>query len=65
MTKAIPSEVLDKDGNLLAIEFYDELGSHIIDAVWDEADPQDAKHRALFRNWVYQHLESKGYDVQL
>lgn len=65
MTIAIPTEVLDKDGNLLSIEFYDELGGHLIDAMWDPADPQDAKHRALFRNWVYQMLEKKGYDVKL
>lgn len=65
MTIAIPTEVLDKDGNLLAIEFYDELGGHLIDAVWDPADPQDAKHRAQFRTWAYQKLESKGYDVKL
>lgn len=65
MTVAIPTEMMDKDGNLLAIEFYDELGSHIIDATWDPMDPQDAKHRALFRNWVYQMLEAKGYNVKL
>jgi len=65
MTVAIPTEMMDKDGNLLAIEFYDELGGHIIDAVWDDADPQDALHRAKFRTWVYQMLEAKGYNVKL
>ena len=65
MTTVIPTEVLDKDGNLQVIEFYDELGGHILDAVWDRQDPQDAEHRAKFRNWAYNFLEGKGYDVQL
>jgi len=65
MKTAIPTEVLDKDGNLQVIEFYDELGGHILDAVWDRHDPQDVEHRAKFRNWAYNFLEGKGYDVQL
>lgn len=63
MTTAIPTEIMDKDGNLQVIEFYDELGSHILDAVWDENDPQDAEHRAKFRNWAYNFLEGKGYNI--
>jgi hypothetical protein len=65
MTIVIPTEVLDKDGNLTVIEFNDEQGKHILDAVWDVHDPQDAEHRAKFRNWAYNFLEGKGYDVQL
>lgn len=63
MTTAIPTEIMDKNGNLQVIEFYDELGSHILDAVWDENDPQDAEHRAKFRNWAYNFLEGKGYNI--
>jgi len=65
MTTAIPTEILDKDGNLQVIEFYDELGGHIIDAVWDPMDPQDAEHRTKFRNWIYNFLKNKGYEVLL
>jgi len=65
MTTAIPTERLDKDGNLEAIEFYDELGGHIMDALWSPKDPQDAKHRKAFRNWAYNFLEGKGYDIKL
>jgi hypothetical protein len=65
MTTAIPTEVLDKDGNVQAIEFYDELGGHILDAVWDQGDPQDSEHRAKFREWAYKFIKNKGYDVQL
>jgi hypothetical protein len=54
---------MDKDGNLQVIEFYDELGSHVLDAVWDPNDPQDAEHRAKFRNWAYNFLEGKGYNI--
>jgi hypothetical protein len=63
MTTVIPTEIMDKDGNLQAIEFYDELGSHVLDAVWDPNDPQDAEHRAKFRNWAYNFLEGKGYNI--
>ena len=63
MTTVIPTEIMDKDGNLQTIEFYDEMGSHVLDAVWDPSDPQDAEHRAKFRKWAYNFLEGKGYYV--
>jgi hypothetical protein len=63
MTTVIPTEIMDKDGNLQAIEFYDELGSHVLDAVWDPTDPQDAEHYAKFRDWAYNFLKNKGYNV--
>jgi hypothetical protein len=65
MMIAIPTEVHDKDGNLTVIEFHDDSGKHILDAVWDVHDPQDTEHRIKFRNWAYNFLEGKGYDVQL
>ena len=65
MTTVIPTEVMDNEGNLQVIEFYDELGSHVMDAVWDPSDPQDAEHRKDFRNWAYNFLENKGYEVIL
>lgn len=65
MTIAIPMERMDKDGNLEAIEFYDELGGHIMDALWDPRDPQDKEHRMAFRQWAYKHMRNNDYDVQL
>jgi len=65
MTTVIPTEVHDNEGNLKAIEFYDELGSHVMDALWDPTDPQDAEHRASFRNWAYNFLKNKGFEVKL
>lgn len=65
MTTVIPTEVHDNEGNLKAIEFYDELGSHVMDALWDPTDPQDAEHRVSFRNWAYNFLKNKGFEVKL
>ncbi len=61
--KAIPVDVYDKDGNMLKIEFNDGTGEHIIDAIWDETDPQTAKNREAFRRWAYKMLENKGYEI--
>lgn len=63
MTVAIPTEMIDKDGNLTAIEFYDTLGSHLFDVIWDPNDPQDSEHRAQFRKWAYGFVKNKGYEV--
>jgi hypothetical protein len=63
MTTVIPTEILDNEGNLQVIEFYDELGGHVLDAVWDPSDPQDHEHRQAFRNWAYNFLEGKGYNI--
>lgn len=61
--KAIPIDIYDKDGNMLKIEFNDGEGNHILDAVWDETDPQTAKNREAFRRWAYKMVERKGYKV--
>lgn len=63
MTTAIPTEILDDEGNLQTIEFYDELGGHILDAVWDPHDAHDEKNLKHFRNWAYNFLEGKGYNI--
>ena len=60
----IPAEILDKDGNLERIEFYDMTGSFIIQAEWDPNDPQDSEHRSKFREWAYHIVEqSDEYEV--
>lgn len=63
MKRAIPVEVFNEEGDLLRIEFYDMNGEHIIDALWDQTDPQDMEHRVAFRSWAYKHLENKDYSV--
>lgn len=64
MKKALPTENLDKDGNLQTISFTDpKTGDHIIDALWDPRDEQTSENRALFRKWAYRQLEQQGYEV--
>ena len=63
MKRAIPVEVFNKEGDLMRIEFYDLNGEHIVDAIWDQNDPQDSEHRVSFRSWAYKHLENKDYSV--
>jgi hypothetical protein len=53
----IPTEILDKDGNMERIEFYDMAGTFVIQAEWDPNDPQDSEHRAKFREWAYRMVE--------
>jgi len=60
----IPTDILDKDGNLEKIEFYNELGGFEIQAVWDPEDEQTSENRTKFREWAYRFLENnKGYEV--
>ena len=65
MATAIPQDVLDVDGNLTGIEFYDLAGSFIIFAEWDEHDEQTQENRDAFRKWAYSILKNKGYEVAL
>ena len=63
MKKTIPTDVYDKEGNLVKIEFYDGEGEHVIDVVWDENDEQTSENRTEFRKWAYAMLERKGYTL--
>ena len=60
---AIPVDVYDKEGNLTKIEFNNKNGEFIIEAVWDEQDPQDSEHRVKFRQWAYRMLDQLGYEI--
>jgi len=64
MLIAIPTDVYDKDGNMVRIEFNDGEGTHIIDAQWDPVDEQTSENRVSFREWAYKWIEQKGYEVQ-
>lgn len=61
--KVIPSDVYDKDGNLLRIEFYNELGSFEIQSLWDPTDEQTSENRDEFRKWSYVMVKRQNYEV--
>jgi hypothetical protein len=62
---AIPQDVLDKDGNMGGIEFYDISGSFIVFAEWDQQDEQTKENRDAFRKWAYHMLKNLNYEVKL
>ena len=59
----IPTDVYDKDGNILRIEFYDLDGEFVVQALWDENDAQTGKNRIKFREWAYSMVEQIGEEV--
>jgi hypothetical protein len=63
MKRAIPVDVYDREGNMLRIEFNDMQGDHIIDAVWDDSDAQTSENREAFREWAYNFVRNKDYEV--
>ena len=61
--KVIPTEILDKDGNVVSIEFFNELGSFEFQALWDPTDEQTSENRDKFRKWSYRMAEQQKYEV--
>jgi hypothetical protein len=61
--KVIPTDIYDKDGDMLKVEFHDTNGDFVIEAVWDPQDPQDSEHREFFRKWAYKMVRQLGYEV--
>jgi hypothetical protein len=61
--RVIPTDILDNDGNLEKIEYYDELGGFQFQAIWDPTDEQTAKNRKLFREWANGMAKNMGYEV--
>lgn len=61
--KVIPTDVYDKEGNLLRIEFYNELGSFEIQSLWDPMDKQTSENREAFRKWSYVMVKRQNYEV--
>lgn len=61
--RVIATDVLDKDGNLEKIEFYDELGGFQFQAMWDPVDEQNADNRREFREWAKQMAKRMDYEV--
>ena len=63
MKKAIPTDVYDKDGNMIRIDFHDGKGDFVFQAMWDENDEQTSENRVLFREWAYRMAEQLDYEV--
>ena len=63
MTKVIPTDVYDDEGNLLRIEFHNLEGKFEIQAEWDERDEQTSEKREAFRKWVYQMIKRLDFEA--
>ena len=61
--RVIPTDILDNDGNLEKIEFYDELGGFQFQAMWDPSEDQTAENRRSFREWASGMANNMGYEV--
>jgi hypothetical protein len=59
----IPTEVLDKDGNLVSIEYHNELGSFEFQAEWDPRDDQTYENREEFRKWADTMAKRLNFEV--
>lgn len=59
--KAIPTDVYDKDGNLMRIDFHDDKGEFIVQCLWDANDEQTSPKREEFRQWAYRWVKQQGW----
>ena len=60
----IPTDVYDKNGDLLRIEFHNEVGEFEFQAIWDPTDEQTSANREKFRKWSYRMAEQQNYQVK-
>lgn len=63
MSKAIPTDIYNKDGDLVEIEFHTPGGQFIIVAQWDPKDEQTSPNREEFRKWAYRMVGQLDYAV--
>jgi hypothetical protein len=63
MIKAIPTDIYNKDGELMEIEFHTPDGEFIIAAQWDVYDEQTSANREEFRKWAYKMVTRLNYQV--
>lgn len=62
---AIPTDIYDKDGNMMCIEFNDAKGNFLVKADWDERDEQTSENRVKFREWAYKFVKDNlDYEVK-
>jgi hypothetical protein len=60
--RLIPTDIYE-DGDLIKIEYHNEAGEFVIEAVWDPEDEQTSENRVKFREWATRLLDQKGYEV--
>ena len=61
---AVPTDIYNKDGQLVKIEFTTPSGEHIVDALWDDREEQTSENRVKFREWAYRLIKQKDYEVK-
>jgi len=61
--KVIPTEILDKDGNLLRLEYHDDTGKFHLQAEWDPNDEQTHENRKAFRKWANIMAKRLNFDI--
>lgn len=61
--KAIPTDVYDKDGNLLKIDFFTDTGEFILQCIWDDMDEQTSENRAKLREWAFKWMRNHGWEI--
>jgi len=62
--KVIPTDILDKDGNLQRVEYHDFAGNFQIQAEWDPRDKQTSENRDKFRKWAATMVEQVGFEIE-
>jgi hypothetical protein len=65
MPKVIPTDVYDKDGSLLRLEFFNLEGEFEIQSEWDSNDEQTSENREAFRKWSYKMVKRLGFEIDL
>jgi hypothetical protein len=63
MIKAIPTDIYNKDGDLVEIQFHKLDGEFIVVATWDPNDEQTSANREEFRKWAYKMVTRLNYEV--
>lgn len=65
MTKVIPTDVYDKEGHLIRLDFFNLEGEFEVQAKWDPNDEQTSENREAFRKWAYTMVKRLGFEVAL
>jgi hypothetical protein len=63
MTKVVPVDVYDKDGNMLRVEFHNGNNEFAFQVLWDPTDQQTSENREEFRRYAYRMAEQLKYEV--
>ena len=63
--KVIPTDVYNKTGELLKIEFHNLEGEFQLQANWDDNDKQTSENREAFRKWAYNMAKNLKFEVSV